>query len=258
MYKYIFFLLCMQAFSSKIIQHSLFRSHSRHFSLEKNQKLISISPGGYKGFYMLGICKYIKETYDLSNYAFSGASAGAWNALMLCYKYDTQSILNRIITNSLQDEKSIYAMENQIKRNIITHCKISDFNLNKLYIGITAIEQFKPTTIIHSNFNSLPDALDCCIASSHIPFITGGLTSVYRNKYSFDGGFSKYPYLQGIKPVLHITPSLWSNKSGNATSFKMTDYTTLFSKDLYRFSDLIDLGYDTAKNHRQDLDSLFL
>jgi len=53
------------------------------------KKIIAISPGGYHGFYMMGISNYIKENYDLSNYLFTGASAGAWNALFMTYKGDS-------------------------------------------------------------------------------------------------------------------------------------------------------------------------
>ena len=53
-----------------------------------NKKLIIITPGGLKGFYVLGICSYIKENYNISDYVFSGASAGSWNSLFLSYKHD--------------------------------------------------------------------------------------------------------------------------------------------------------------------------
>ena len=62
----------------------------------QDKKLITITPGGLQGFYVLGICTYIKENYDLSNYVFSGASAGSWNSLFLSYKYDTKKILDAI------------------------------------------------------------------------------------------------------------------------------------------------------------------
>ena len=51
----------------------------------RNKKIISISPAGYKGFYVMGVCKYIKQNYNLDNYVFTGASAGAWNSLLLCF-----------------------------------------------------------------------------------------------------------------------------------------------------------------------------
>ena len=56
-----------------------------HDSLNvQNNKIITLSPGGFRGFYTFGLCKFLKENYDLSEYVFSGASAGAWNSLYLC------------------------------------------------------------------------------------------------------------------------------------------------------------------------------
>ena len=52
----------------------------------KGKKLISISPGGLKGFYELGILSFIKENYDMENYIFSGASAGSWCSLLMVMK----------------------------------------------------------------------------------------------------------------------------------------------------------------------------
>ena len=50
--------------------------------------LISIKPGGLKGFYVLGICKYIKENYCLEDYYFYGSSAGSWNTIYLTLPFD--------------------------------------------------------------------------------------------------------------------------------------------------------------------------
>jgi len=36
----------------------------------KNKKLISISPGGLKGFYELGVLSYIKDNYNMDDYIF--------------------------------------------------------------------------------------------------------------------------------------------------------------------------------------------
>lgn len=42
-----------------------------------------ISPGGLRGFYTHGVCKFIRDNYKISNYTFHGASAGAWNSLYM-------------------------------------------------------------------------------------------------------------------------------------------------------------------------------
>ena len=225
----------------------------------QNKKLISISPGGYKGFYVLGICKYIKENYNLDDYIFSGASAGAWNSLLLCYKYDINNIIEQIVDNHIQSATSLYETEKIIKYKILTKYNSDNFDLRRLFIGVTTMQNYNYNTTIFTGFNNLEDAINCCIASSHIPLITGGLKHIYHNLVSFDGGFSKYPYLNITKPVLHITPSIWKkNQTRNNQQLKITDYTTLFSKSKFVFVDMVNNGYNDASENKDILDKIFL
>ena len=53
-----------------------------------------------KGFYLFGISSYIKKNYKLDNYIFSGASAGAWNSLFMCFKKNPSELIH-IIMNIL-------------------------------------------------------------------------------------------------------------------------------------------------------------
>jgi predicted acylesterase/phospholipase RssA len=85
-----------------------------------NKKIISISPGGYKGFYVLGICQYIKEHYNLDNYIFSGASAGSWNALAMCFKRDISEFQENMIDDKIQSFNTIPEMEKHIIKKSIT------------------------------------------------------------------------------------------------------------------------------------------
>jgi len=223
----------------------------------KNKKIISISPGGYKGFYMLGISKFIKKTYNLDNYIFTGASAGAWNSLILCFKHDIEELEKTVLDSSLQKIKSISELEYTMKYKIISKYKTEDFDLRRLFIGVTTLSNYKTNTTIFSGFDSLDDAINCCIASSHIPLITGGLTNVYRNIYSFDGGFSKYPYLNISASVLHITPNLWKQKPAETPSpFSVNGYTTLLLKNKYNFKDMIKEGFEKASENKYYLDEI--
>jgi len=224
----------------------------------RKKEIISISPGGYKGFYILGICQYIKEHYCLDNYIFSGASAGSWNALAMCFIGNIFEFQMNVIDYPLQNYKTISEMEQHIIGKITRYYTKDDFDLKRLYIGVTAIEKCQPKTIIYSNFTSLHDALDCCIASSHIPFITGGLIKKYRNSLSFDGGFSHYPYLNHKGSILHITPNLWSKRNESNHKMSISDYTTLFSKNEFIFRDMIKNGYDDSSRNKAHLDSIFL
>jgi len=225
----------------------------------QNKKLISISPGGYKGFYVLGICKYIKDHYNLENYIFSGASAGAWNSLLLCFNRDMKEIQEQLVDNSIQNASSIFDMEQKLKSKILNKYTINDFDLRRLFIGVTTVNQYTYNTTIFSGFDSLEDAVNCCIASSHIPMVTGGLTNIYQNFFSFDGGFSKYPYLNITKPVLHITPSIWNKNDTNKNrKLRITDYTTLFSKNKFIFIDMVNKGYQDAAENKDELDKIFM
>ena len=221
------------------------------------KKILSISPGGYKGFYVFGICKYIKETYDLSDYVFSGASAGAWNSLVLCSKYGVDDIQKKILDPSLMNINSVKQIELTIKSRMLQNYKTEDFELDRLFIGVTTLEKYKSNTVIYNSFENLEDAINCCIASSHIPFLTGGLTNVYRKTFSFDGGFSRYPYLNTTVPILHIHPNLLNHFSQEKSVFNITDYTTMFSKNQFPFDVMIENGYLDARRNKQYLDSIF-
>lgn len=228
----------------------------------KDKKIITISPGGFKGFYMFGVCKYLKNNYDLSDYIFTGASAGSWNALMLCSKKDISEIESVIFDKGLlQNSKSIHELEMTMKNRLLQKYTTEDFDLNRLFIGVTTLKGCASDTTIFSGFENLEDAINCCIASSHIPLISGNLTTIYRNMLAFDGGFSSYPYLNTVESVLHITPAMWGRKNVTAAyqkdRMRVSDYTTLLSRRGFLFNDLIGSGYNDTKTNRQTLDDIF-
>jgi hypothetical protein len=239
---------------------SIFYKTISPLTIEPGKRLISISPGGLKGFYLFGICKYIQENYNLENYIFSGASAGAWNSLLLCYKGNIKDIESKILDDKIQKSNKLNEIENLMKTNILNNFKTNEFNLNQLFIGVTTFAGYKPETTIFTDFHSLEDALNCCIASSHIPLITGGFTNVYREVLAFDGGFSKYPYLSTHEPVLHITPSIWKEKDPSYVKRSSTtvihEYTRLFLKESINFNEMIHRGYCDSEKNKEHLDKV--
>jgi hypothetical protein len=217
----------------------------------KNKKLITISPGGYKGIYLLGTSMYIRDNFDLDNYIFSGASAGAWTSLMMCYKKDALFLKNEVVDYSLNNCKTPYEIENMMKQKILEKCSVDDFDLNRLFIGVTTLYRYNANTTIFSDFISLEDAVNCCIASSHIPLVTGGLMNRYSNLFTFDAGFSKYPYLNISESVLHINPGMWIKKKENPGIVKdISEYTTLFSRDKFDFKKLYEEGFEDARKNK--------
>jgi hypothetical protein len=232
-----------------------------------DKKLITISPGGYKGFYLLGILTYIKEKYETENLIYSGASAGSWNGLFMCYKGNPLSFVYNLLDYNIKNTNSITELEYFMKYKLLTSYKTEDFDLRRLFIGVTTIKGFAPFTNIFSEFETLEDAINCCIASSHIPLITGGLTNKYHNMFTFDGGFSNYPYLDKERMV-HVSPSMWQEihtknaeptlmTSVKRSFFSIKKYSEFFSVSKNNLLELFDDGYQDAKKNKSYLDTLF-
>jgi len=236
-----------------------------------NKKLITISPGGFKGFYILGVLAFLKEHYNLDNYIFSGASAGAWNCLFMCYKGNTKSIVYDFLDSNIRKAKSISELQYFLKYKLLSCYSSNDFDLRKVFIGVTTFKHFIPNVNIYSDFEDLDDAINCCMASSHIPLITGGVTNRYKDMFSFDGGFSTYPYLNKERTI-HISLSMWDELREKVSKEKETKekkqknvkniinfkkFYEFFSISKNNLLELFDNGYEDAKLNKHYLDNIF-
>jgi hypothetical protein len=231
----------------------------------QNKKLISISPGGIKGFYLMGVLNFIKQNYDLSEYIFSGASAGAWNSLFMCFNKNPNDFVFKMLSSDFKKTKTMNELKYLIKYKILKSFSEDDFNLERLFIGVTTIQNARFQTSIFSDFDNLEDAINCCIASSHIPLVTGGLSNRYHDMYTFDGGFSTYPYLNLTKSVLHVSPNMWeknatlkNNKFKKKLNSILEFKNFLFINKNVDFIELYDNGYADAKKNKKMLDDIFL
>jgi len=252
--------ICLQATNALKATNNIIQPEQ--FKLPEN--IISISPGGFMGIYMFGICTYIKDNYHLDPYVFSGASAGAWNALMMTYQPPPNVLLHDIHLRLLENKEldkmhKIKDIETWLKQQIIHNYEPTRFELSKLYIGTTTLSNsgYKPQTTIFHEFQTLEEAIDCCIASSHIPFVTGGMLHTFRSQITFDGGFSRNPYLTNEEHshVLHIKPSMWESQK-HKTKYQPLFDTTLFSRKAFNFKELYERGYTDAKSNKYILDSI--
>jgi hypothetical protein len=225
-------------------------------------KLITISPGGFKVFYELGILSFLRDNYNLSDFYFSGASAGSWNSLFMSYNKDYKILLSDLFDEKTIKNINIRQIQSIIKGKLLEKYSTEDFDLHRIFIGITTFHKFRFETKIINDFYSLEDAIDCCIASSHIPWITNkDFFYRYRNNITFDGGIGKYPYLKSKNTLLHISPNIWK-KSTQQKSYFLSDiigFLSLFfkSKDT-DVMELFTMGYKDAEKHKDILDNLFL
>ena len=228
--------------------------------LEDNSELklketISISPGGLQGFYLIGIVDFMKHNYNLDSYLLTGASAGAWSCLLMSYKGDTKKFIKSILDEmSSIRVKSLFEAQLYLKKFILKKNTIKDFDFSKTFIGVTVLKNLDLSTNLFYNFNNLEDALDCCIASSHIPFLTGGFINKYNNKISFDGGFSNSPYLNLNNTVLHVNPNMWSKRMHVVINLDEIINKKFEDVNLY---ELYVNGFMDTKNNKDKLDAIF-
>ena len=216
-----------------------------------NKKVIKIAPAGLNGFYMMGICTYIKRHYNLDNYIFSGASAGAWNSLYMCYKGNSTTFHNNILNLKFDNVTSILEIQHLLKNNIMKNFNENDFDFNKLFIGVTIFDRCGFQNTIFSDFNSLEDAVECCIASSHIPLITGGILNMYKNFYAFDGGFSVNPYIKKNE-TLFIRHNMWTKKKSNPLDIASYNISE------HNFTQSFIDGYNDSKKNKKILDKYLI
>ena len=247
-----------------IVYHNLFNIRLEYNNITdyyyenkylNDKNIINIYPAGLKGFYEMGISVFIKENYNMNNFIFSGASAGAWNSLLLAYKGNINDFKNFILDFDFKNLINIYELQIKLKNNILLKFKDDDFDFKKMYIGVTVLEKFKFKNYIYTDFESLEDALDCIIASSNIPFLTGKIIYKYRNKISFDGGFSKDSYIHHPTKNLVIHPNLFTNfnKNNNINDIDQwvdMNYDDMFNIDFNLLLKLFEKGYNDASTNR--------
>ena len=235
-----------------------------NFKLNESQKVISISPAGLKGFYSFGVALYLKEHYDLTNVVYSGASAGSWIALYMSHKGDPLEIPFKLMDIDYDKISSVFELQVNIKNIFLNNYVVDDFDMSKIFVGVTGIHNIHLVSNIYSQFDTLLDALDACIASSHIPFISGGLITRYNDAISFDGGLVNYPYVNFSKPVLHINPSMWKNEKRylldtcmeNDTLDLMNCYIGLKTSNLKNVTQMLEKGYSDSMKNRHILDTI--
>ena len=202
------------------------------------QPFIAIQPGGITGFYTLGICSYIKEKYDTTNYNIIGSSSGSWNGLYMVCK-DTQFI-DKMMVHDFTRYKDLNEIQKEMKSYLLNTYTSDDFELERLYILTSWYRGVFLRPRIYNNFKTLEDAIDCCMASSHIPMITSNdFWKKYDNKIMFDGALFKIP--KKYKRDIVISYDLFDSKLFKSFWSNMIKYNVKNITFLYKegYSDSI-------------------
>lgn len=228
-----------------------FEYHTNKIIRDKllDKKILHIRPGGVYGFYDSAICGIIKDKYNLKDYIFNGASAGSYNSLFMTYKHDHNKLIKLIFFQLKQNKFTcIKTLQQELKKTLLANTSTKDFDLDKLFITVCVWDNYKFNNYIYTDFDSLESAIDCCVASSNIPFLTGDLIYRYRGKISYDGGFLKKSHIIIKNPHFIVSNSLFGKKRF---------FTSIFDSKKNIF-ELYNEGINDCVNNINNLDNLFI
>lgn len=242
-------------YQSKIInsdQLNLDFNHQRHIVNDtlENKQFITCEPGGLNGFYSMGVAYFLRQHYDLNQFHFAGASAGSWVCLMLSIQTDLKYMIEDILSINLTEYKGknyqkFYYLQNRLQNIFVNNFVESDFNLSKVYIGVSLFKKFGFEGNLITNFNNLTDVTNCCQVSSHIPLITGDIFRKYDQYLAVDGGLKKLPSSLIPNPYFNINSEIWGRQLEEAFNP---------NKNL---SQLFEYGYLDSLKNKHILDKIF-
>jgi hypothetical protein len=160
----------------------------------------SVSGGAY--CYQMGIAAHIQRHFCLKDVLFSGASGGAWPALLLAAGMDIQTAFDAMMNHAVPTyanrslgaygcyDLGMKAAFNHLFDGVDLSSKVN----GRLALCVTRIELWPFPHLENemvSHFNSNDDIIDCIIASALIPFALNGRPYVvYRDWICIDGGMT--------------------------------------------------------------------
>ena len=204
---------------------------------------IIYNTGGYYGFYQLGVCHYIKNNFNYNDKSSLGISAGSWLSLFMNVDKSRTNEFLLLIFKNLKRNTPIYKVPQIFKSS--TEPFINDISTKNINILVTDVSEFKYK--IHNKFLSVTDAINCCTASSFVPFVTyKDLFYFYNHKLVVDGGLFKKIYMKSIdtNKSLIIKYDMFGR-------FKYFKLFKSFRRPKYSLYELYLLGYkDASKNHK--------
>lgn len=197
-------------------------------------------PGGTGGFYTAGVCDYLKEHHDLSGCKFVGASSGSWNALLLT---TTDLTAKELIRACLEGEQEapprfdLHYLQLCAKRYL---CRpgAPTLDLHRLSVAVYFPFSGSGPELIHCDGLPLDEAIGACIASSHIPMISGPPGHRFRGRMVLDGGLA-------LDHVLKHTPGPQCEL--HHTMFGFCKQKTLSPLTLGEIYELYEMGYGDAR-----------
>lgn len=230
----------------------LYNLYKPTINLIRNPDII-LSPGGLLGFYVLGICHYIKNHYNIDNKNIVGFSAGSLNTIFLSLdkSYDIP-FLKELFKLNLHGSMPLPYILNKTIHLMNDMFNIEHFNITNKYIAVTS----NYTKLDgYNKFLNVTDMTKCCISSSFIPLITyRDIFYFYNGKCSLDGGLFYYKYKKQIKSrkILWLNYKLFKRYN----KYNIPGYSLLCRN--YSIYELYRLGYSDSVKNKSILDTYLI
>ena len=218
-----------------------------------NDPDIILPPGGLLGFYVLGICHFIKTNYNIEKKKVIGFSAGSFNTIFLSLDKDNDhKFLTELFKLNLHATMQLPVLLHKTIKLMNELFDITDFNTANKYIAVTTDYNRLDG---YNQFLNMSDMTECCISSSFIPFVTyNDLFYFYKGRCSVDGGLLYSRYKKKVKSCKPLLLNYKLFKRFN--KYNIPGYGLLYKNcTIY---DLYILGYHDAIKNKTILDDYLL
>lgn len=155
---------------------------------------VVISGGGLKGYFMAGCASILQselKKYNIQMARISGASAGAWAGMFILSGFDIEKWIETYHACKGNPNKLIHETYEDLAEWVKAHLPDDAYKTctGRLHISITVLSLFGLRNKIISEYTSNDDLIECCFASSTIPYLTErGPYRRFRGEIVCDGG----------------------------------------------------------------------
>ena len=215
-------------------------------------KVINFGPGGFTLPYTLGVCTYLKESYDLRDYRFVGSSAGSWLSVYTASDMSCDDVCDYILPEVYDRFKSynLFQRWKCVGKYLIDTFPvyIDDMRFidsKEISVSLSQYRGGLIRNVVVDDYNNLDELLHLCYMSSYIPLLSGYGLPVHKSHITFDGGLSDVD----IDYSFSLDYSMFGRVFGR---------DVLLGNDLRDLDSMVSMGYMDAFNNRSWFDSKIL
>lgn len=211
---------------------------------------IAIAPGGWRGFYTLGIMAFVKRAYIIDDVVIGGASAGAHVAAYALSTRDDAHVVEKIITPLIDvltssDGRRDYYMA---VREAYEAADL-DVQYERAFTTVTTVRTHRPfiANSVECNFESSTAFFDSLTRSSFVPGLFGSLGVRRHRSLHLDGAITQTSEVvpDDCTPLFYVSHTMFGRTS--------KDVGGMWAFDALRAFELVRMGFADAHEGLPDI-----